>query len=38
VRGKTVVVCIDSVALTVDEFPAFLTKADTILETLRFPR
>ena len=37
VRGKTVVVCIDSVTLTAEEFPAFLTQADAILKTLRFP-
>ncbi len=37
VRGKTVVVFIDSVALTVEQFPAFLTKADQMLESIRFP-
>jgi hypothetical protein len=37
VRGKTVVVFIDSVALTADEFPGFLEDADRILHTLRFP-
>ncbi len=37
VRGKTVVVFIDSVALPPDEFPAFLTKAGTVLSSLRFP-
>jgi hypothetical protein len=37
VRGKTVVVFIDSVALSADQFPAFLIKADTILKSLRFP-
>jgi hypothetical protein len=38
VRGKTVVVFTDSVALSADQFPAFLTKADQLLNTLRFPR
>lgn len=37
VRGKTVIVFIDSVALSADQFPAFLTKADQILKSLRFP-
>jgi len=37
VRGKTVVIYIDSVALAADEFPAFLAKADSILGSLRFP-
>ena len=37
-RGKTIVVCIDPVALPTDQFPAFLAKADQILKTLRFPR
>jgi len=32
VRGKTVVVF-----LAADQFPAFLTRADGILESLRFP-
>lgn len=36
VRGKTVVMFIDSVALSADEFPAFLTRADRILKSLRF--
>jgi hypothetical protein len=38
VRGKTVVVFIDSVALPPDEFPTFLTKANAILASLRFPK
>jgi hypothetical protein len=38
VRGKAVVVFIDSVALPADQFPAFLTKASQILNTLRLPR
>src|SRR5207244_1260579 len=38
VRGKTVVMYLDSAALPTDEFPAFLTKADQILKTLSFPR
>ena len=37
VRGKTVVVFIDSFALPPDEFPAFLTKAGKVLSSLRFP-
>lgn len=37
VRGKTVVVFIDSVALTAEQFPPFLAKADQIIRTLRFP-
>ena len=37
VRGKTVVVFIDSVALPPDEFPSFLTKAAKVLSSLRFP-
>ena len=37
VRGKTVVVCIDSVALPADEFPAFLDEADSVLASLKFP-
>jgi hypothetical protein len=38
VRGKTVVVFIENVALPVEQFPAFLTEADVILKSLRFPR
>lgn len=38
VRAKTVVVYFDSAALAPAEFPAFITKAMTILNTLRFPR
>ena len=37
VRGKTVVVYLDSAALSSDQFPAFLTKATDILKSLRFP-
>jgi hypothetical protein len=37
VRGKTVVVFTDSVALPTDQFPAFLTRANQILKSLRFP-
>ncbi len=38
VRGKTVVVELDSAALPPEQFPAFLAKADRILKSLRFPR
>jgi hypothetical protein len=38
VRGKTVVVYLENLKLPADEFPAFLTKADALLKTLRFPR
>jgi len=37
VRGKTVVVYLDSAALPTDQFPSFLSKADQILKTLSFP-
>jgi hypothetical protein len=37
VRGKTVVVFIENVALPVDEFPAFLDQANRLLQSLRFP-
>ena len=37
VRGKTVVVFVESGELPAEQFPAFLTKADRILETVRFP-
>jgi len=37
VRGKTVVVYIENSGVSADQFPAFLTKADRILQTLRFP-
>jgi hypothetical protein len=37
VRGKTVVVFVESGGLPAEQFPAFLTKADRILETVRFP-
>lgn len=36
VRGKTVVVFIDSGALPADQFPAFLIKANEVLRSLRF--
>jgi len=38
VRTKAVVIYFDNGALTVEEFPAFVTKAGTILRTLRFPK
>ena len=38
VRGKTVVIYIENVGLAPDRFPAFLTQADEILKSLRFPR
>lgn len=38
VRTKAVVIYFDSGALTVDDFPAFITKAATILTRLRFPK
>lgn len=38
VHGKTIVVIAENVALPVDQFPAFLLKADRILRSLRFPR
>jgi hypothetical protein len=37
VRGKTVVVYLDSAALPTDRFPAFLTMAEQMLKTLKFP-
>ena len=37
VRGKTVVVYLDSAALPTDQFPSFVTKADKMLKTLSFP-
>jgi len=37
VRGQRVVVFIDSVALSADQFPAFLAAAIQILKSLRFP-
>jgi hypothetical protein len=37
VRGKTVVVLLNSAELPADEFPAFLTSASHLLNTLRFP-
>jgi len=38
VRGKTVVLLLENAALPADQFPAFLTSANQILGTLRFPR
>jgi hypothetical protein len=37
IRGKTVVVFMESAALPADRFPDFLTSADQILGSLRFP-
>jgi hypothetical protein len=37
VRGKTVVAIVENVALPVGQFPAFLAKADRLLQSLRFP-
>ena len=37
VRGKTVVVYIENVGLDAAQFPAFLMKAEGILDSLRFP-
>lgn len=37
VRGKTVVVYIENVALPPQEFPTFLTKSEQMLGSLRFP-
>lgn len=37
VRGKTIVIFIENVALPTQQFPTFLNKADHILESLRFP-
>ena len=36
VRGKTVVVYLENAKLPADQFPAFLTRADTLLQTLKF--
>ncbi len=38
VHGKTVIVYIENVVLPPDQFPAFLTQADQILKSLKFPR
>jgi hypothetical protein len=38
VRAKTLVVFIDPVSLSPDQFPALLAKADIILQSLKFPR
>jgi hypothetical protein len=37
VRGKTIVVFMNNVSLSADQFPTFLAKADAVLETLKFP-
>ena len=37
VRGRTVVIYIENVALPPSQFPAFLTKAEQLLKSLRFP-
>ena len=37
VRGKTVVLFFESAALPADQFPAFLTSANRLLKTLKFP-
>ena len=37
VRGKSVVLLLESLKLPADQFPAFLTAADQILESLEFP-
>jgi hypothetical protein len=37
VRGKTIVVLVGSLVLSPDAFPAFRTKADHLLQSLRFP-
>jgi hypothetical protein len=37
VRGKAVVVLLESAALPADQFPAFLTSAQAILGSLSFP-
>jgi len=37
VRGKTVVIYIENVGLAPDRFPTFLSQAEEILQSLRFP-
>ena len=37
VRGKSVVLFLESLKLPADQFPAFLTAANQILESLEFP-
>jgi len=37
VRGKTVVVFLESAALATERFPVFLDSANQILGSLRFP-
>jgi hypothetical protein len=37
VRGRTVIVMVSSIVLSVDEFVAFLPQADALLASLRFP-
>jgi len=36
VRGKTIAVHLENAEVPADEFPAFLTRADTLLKTLKF--
>lgn len=38
VRGKTVVLLLESAVLPADQFPAFLTSANRLLKTLKFPQ
>lgn len=38
VRGKTVMVELNAAGLPADKFPAFLNRAERILNSLRFPR
>jgi hypothetical protein len=38
VRGKTIVIYLENLKLPADEFPAFLTKAERLLKTLKFPK
>ena len=37
VRGKTVIIYIETSGLAADQFPAFLTQADGVLKSLQFP-
>ena len=37
VRGKTVVISLESLGMPADQFPAFLTSANRLLASLRFP-
>ena len=38
VRGRTVIVMVSSIVMSVDQFTAFLPQADALLASLRFPR